>query len=166
MKHPETENYSCTSFVDNLELCDQLINCDTSLLLSTDNNVNSNESTNVSTAISSSTSNTTPPTLEYALKQIKLFQQKLEHKDIEVKQIKQQLENANKVLRKFDKTKKTLMNRIRRFRSTNRLRIENTLLQSTELLHKVFNNDQIEWLQSKSSKRRVYRWSETIKRNH
>lgn len=161
------EENSLASFVDNVEISD-LINCDTYLVLSTDNNVCSNESTNVSAA---STSNVTPSTLECAQEQIKLLQRelriktnRLEHKDKELKQIKQQLENANKVVRKSDKTKKTLMNHIRKLRSTNRLRVENTLLQSKELLHKVFNSDQIEWLQTKSS-RRVYKLSkETIKK--
>jgi len=87
---------------------------------------------------------------------MKLLNHKLEDKDMEIKQLKQKLENDNKALRKLDKSKKTLMNRIRKLKSMNRIRVENTLLQSTKLLHKVFNNDQIEWLQSKSNKRRMY----------
>lgn len=37
--------------------------------------------------------------------------------------------------------------------------------QNRQILHQVFNNDQIKWLQNNSFKRRVYRWSEeTIKK--
>lgn len=114
-------------------------------------------------AATSSTSNVIP-TLEYAL-QIKELEEKLQNKNSEIKQLQEKLENANKVLHKVDKSNKTLIKRIRRLRSMKRLRIENSLLQSREILKKVFNDDQIEWLQSKNSKRRVYTWSkETIKK--
>lgn len=94
--------------------------------------------------------------------QISLLRGQLEHKEKEVQQMKQKLDDANQILRKCDKTQKTLMNRIRRHRSTNRLRVENSLLQSRQLLQTVFNSDQIQWL-SKPSRRRVYK---VVQRNH
>ncbi|EFN87642.1 THAP domain-containing protein 4 [Harpegnathos saltator] len=162
-EHPAIENNSCPPFIDNVEVYDQMIHGNTHLLSLSENNVN-NENTNVPATTSSSIFNVTSSTLEYALEQITLLHQKLEHKETEVKQMKQQLEIANKVLKKCDKTRETLMNCIRRYRSTNKLRVENTLSQSTQLFQKVFNNDQIEWLKSNSSNRRMYKWSKkTIK---
>ncbi|XP_025152490.1 uncharacterized protein LOC105189341 [Harpegnathos saltator] len=97
--------------------------------------------------------------------QISLLRRQLQHKEKEVQQMKQKLYDVNQVLRKCDKTQKTLMNRIRRHRSTHRLRVENSLLQSRQLLQTVFNSDQIQWLQSKPSRRRAYKWSKpTIKK--
>ncbi|XP_025153277.1 uncharacterized protein LOC112588256 [Harpegnathos saltator] len=125
-EHPAIENNSCPPFIDNVEVYDQMIHGNTHLLSLSENNVN-NENTNVPATTSSSIFNVTSSTLEYALEQITLLHQKLEHKETEVKQMKQQLEIANKVLKKCDKTRETLMNRIRRYRSTNKLRVENTL---------------------------------------
>lgn len=163
----EDENYLHALFVDNSTLCDQLTDYDIHSLSSPTNNVNSNNSSdsiNVSAA-TSSTSNVTPVTLERALEQMKVFEQKLQNKNIEVNQLQNKLKNANKVLRKVEKSNKTLVKRVRRLRSMKRLRIEKSVLQSRQLLQKVFNNDQIEWLQSQCIKRRVYTWSkETIKK--
>lgn len=120
-------------------------------------NIHNKETTNAAMSLTSST-------LKCATDQITLLQQ-LELKEIEVQQMKKQLEDANQVVLKCNRMQKTLMNRIRRYRSANRLPIEKHVVQSRQLLEKVFNDDQIQWLQSNSSRRRVYKWSkETIKK--
>jgi len=77
---------------------------------------------------------------------------------LEIEDLKKKLKAANKKLQiahriiyKVEKTKKNLLQQVRKLKSQRRLRIEKKLLKSSEILHKVFNNDQIEWLQKDSS---------------
>lgn len=92
-------------------------------------------------------------TLEPALLQIEELKRKL-------KEANEKLQIADTVLYKTEKTKKILLQQIRKLKSQKRLRIEKSLLKSSEILRKVFNNDQIEWLQKDSPIRGVYKWSE------
>ncbi|XP_025161697.1 uncharacterized protein LOC112590139 isoform X2 [Harpegnathos saltator] len=102
--------------------------------------------------------NTTAFTLERAVEEIHLLQQKLEDRGIQVKEANEKFTKLQKD-HKLKYSNKILMNRVKKFRSTHKLRLEKTIL------HKVFNDDQTRWLQSDSSKRRISSWSkETIKK--
>lgn len=77
-------------------------------------------------------------TLEPALLQIEELKRKL-------KEANEKLQIADTVVYKTEKTKKILLQQIRKLKSQKRLRIEKSLLKSSEILRKVFNNDQIEF---------------------
>ncbi|XP_018363197.1 PREDICTED: uncharacterized protein LOC108761267 [Trachymyrmex cornetzi] len=130
------------------------------------NNKTSDKSTNIEEHLEATSSifNVTPVSLEHALAEIEILQE-LQNKDTEIIQLQEKLDNVNKIFRTVDRSNKTLTKHIRKLRSMKTIRIEKSLLQSRKLLKKVFNDDQIEWLQSQCSKRRVYTWSEqTIKK--
>lgn len=82
-----------------------------------------NNNTHISTA---TISNITSSISECALQQIKLLHQQLEDKDVEIKKMKQRLENAEKVLCRCEKSKKILMNR----RRLSKNRIENIIIKT------------------------------------
>lgn len=116
-----------------------------------------NDSNSNVTAITSEIS-TDKSISESAVLQIEDLKKKL-------KAANEKLQIANVVIHKVEKTKKNLLQQVRKLKSQRRLRIEKNLVKSSEILHKVFNHDQIEWLQKDSSTRKVYKWSEdTIKK--
>lgn len=119
--------------------------------------MNRNDETNIFVATPSC--NTTAFTLERAVKEIHLLQQKLEDRGIQVKEANEKFMKLQKDHDKLKYSNKILMNRVTKFRSTHKLRLEKTIL------YKVFNDDQIRWLQLDSNKRRISSWSkETIKK--
>lgn len=105
------------------------------------------------------TSENNPVTLKSALLQIQALRKKYNEAN-------EKLQIGDTVVRKANKTKRKLLQQIRQLKSKNRLRTEKpAILRSSDLLHKVFNDDQIKWLQEESTTRRVYKWSEkTIKK--
>lgn len=65
---------------------------------------------------------------------------------------------------KSEKLKRDLIARNRKLKRK-RLCVKDNILKSKNILHKVFNNDQKEWLQHDNRKRRIHKWSnETIKK--
>ncbi|CAL1681043.1 unnamed protein product [Lasius platythorax] len=104
----------------------------------------------------------TSTTLDEALKTAVL---KTENLEKQLKEANAKLQAADLNFRKILKSNNTLLRRIRQLKSKNRIRVEKSLLKSSEILHKVFNNDQIKWLQHDSSSKRLHKWSEqTIKK--
>lgn len=103
-------------------------------------------------------SNVNQSTLESVSLQVEELEKKL-------KESNEKLQRADIIIRKGEKTKRNLLQQIKKLKSRKRLRVEKNLFKSVEILRKVFNNDQIEWLQRYSFKRGVYKWSEeTIKK--
>ncbi|XP_077276905.1 uncharacterized protein LOC143905370 [Temnothorax americanus] len=133
----------------------------TSKLPSTEVN-NICEKTN-STDYETPTDCTTTSTLDEALKIAVLKAENLE-KQLKVANAK--LQAADVSVRKVLRSNNFLLRRIRRLRSNNRIRVEKSLLKSTEILHKVFNDDQIKWLQRDSSCKTVHKWSEETIKKH
>ncbi|XP_077259768.1 uncharacterized protein LOC143896090 [Temnothorax americanus] len=85
---------------------------------------------------------------------------------LEIEELKRKFNEANKklhvanvVVHKAEKTNRNLLQRIRKLK---RFRIGKSLSKSSEILRKVFNNDQIEWLQRDSPTRGIYKWSQEI----
>ncbi|KMQ87961.1 thap domain-containing protein 4, partial [Lasius niger] len=104
----------------------------------------------------------TSTTLDEALKTAVL---KTENLEKQLKEANAKLQAADVNFRKILKSNNTLLRRIRQLKSKNRIHVEKSLLKSSEILHKVFNNDQIKWLQHDSSSKRLHKWSEqTIKK--
>ena len=90
---------------------------------------------------------------------------KIEELKQQLKKAENELEISHKVINKLTNSNKVLLARNRKRCKKKRLRVEEGILKSRNILHKVFNNDQIEWLQHDSKKRRLYKWSnETIKK--
>lgn len=88
---------------------------------------------------------------------------KIEELKKQLKKAENELQISHKVINKLKKSNKVLLARNRK--RCKRLRVEESILKSRDILHKIFNNDQIEWLQHDSKKRRLYKWSnETVKK--
>lgn len=82
---------------------------------------------------------------------------KIENLEKQLKEANAKLQTADVKFRKILKLNNTLLRRIRQLRSKNRIRVEKSLLKFSEILHKVFNNDQIKWLQHDSSSKRLHK---------
>lgn len=86
----------------------------------------------------------TSTTLDEALKTAVL---KTENLEKQLKEANAKLQAADINFRKILKSNNTLLRRIRQLKSKNRVcSVEKSLLKSSEILHKVFNNNQIKWL--------------------
>lgn len=100
------------------------------------------------------------------------FSQANETREPNVEELKQQLKEsqnklkiADKIISKSEKSRRTLITQNLKLKRCNKVLREERKLKSKDILRKVFNNDQIEWLQSDFKKRRIYKWStETIKK--
>lgn len=107
---------------------------------------------------SKSTLDITPITLDTALLQVEELKRRL-------KEAKNELEIANKILYKSEKSRRAVIASNVKLKRKKRLYVKESILKSRDILHKVFNNDQIKWLQHDGKKRRLYKWSnETIKK--
>lgn len=88
---------------------------------------------------------------------------KAEDLEKQLKVANAKLQAADVAFRKLTKWNNTLLRRNRQLRKKSRTYVEKSLLKSSEILHKVFNDDQIEWLQSDS--KFLHKWSQqTIKK--
>ncbi|XP_036142902.1 THAP domain-containing protein 1 [Monomorium pharaonis] len=97
-------------------------------------------------------------TLKSALLQVEELKEKLEETN-------EKLQKAYAVIREAQETKQNLLQQIRELKSKRKLSLEKSSLKSLEILRKVFNNDQIKWLQQDSPTQKVHKWSEeTIKK--
>lgn len=96
---------------------------------------------------------------------LKIAVLKAENLEKQLKEANAKLQAADVNFCKILRSNNTLLRRIRQLRSKNRICVEKSLLKSSEILHKVFNNDQIKWLQRDSSSKHLHKWSEqTIKK--
>lgn len=72
------------------------------------------------------------------------FITKIEELKRKLKKANEKLQIADTVVYEAEKAKRNLLQQIRKLKSQKRLRIEKSLLKSSKILRKVFNNDQIE----------------------
>lgn len=74
------------------------------------------------------------------------------------------LERANTIICKNLRTNRILLKRLRQVKNSNKLRNKQRF-SLTDLLHRIFYEDQIEYLKAKHEGRHIYKWTdETIKK--